>query len=45
MQLNIFYDKNHGYTEEVKELWIVTEGDTFDQLMYNVNEALELNTD
>ena len=45
MQLQIFYDKKHWYTAMINELWIVTEWDNFDELMYNINEALELNRD
>lgn len=42
MDLKVFFDKNHGYTATLESLGIVTEWNTFDELIYNVNEALEL---
>ncbi len=41
MEIKIEYDKNYGYTATIKEFWIITEWNNFDELMKNITEAIE----
>ena len=42
MEIKLEYDKNYGYTATIKEFWIVTEWDNFDELIKNITEAINL---
>lgn len=45
MKVEISLDKKHWYTASIKELWIITQWDNFDELIKNLHECLELNKD
>ena len=42
MKAKILYDANYGYTVVIEKLWIITEWDNFEELIQNLQEALEL---
>ena len=41
MKIKIEFDKKYGYTATIENLWIVTEWNTFDELIKNISEAIE----
>jgi len=41
MEIKIEYDKNYWYTATIEELGIVTEWNSFDELVKNISEAIE----